>query len=67
MPNPFTPCWWATPATSLGVACPQGVRPAAVFYSFGHPTPYAYDLHPWKKAFYQKEIRMTGNEKTKNY
>jgi hypothetical protein len=26
----------------LGVACPQGGPPAAVFYSFGHPTPYDY-------------------------
>jgi hypothetical protein len=24
------------------VACLQGVRPAVVFYSLGHPTPYAY-------------------------
>jgi hypothetical protein len=25
------------------LACPQGWRPAAVFYPFGHPTPYAYE------------------------
>jgi protein-L-isoaspartate O-methyltransferase len=24
------------------VAHPQGRRPAAIFYPFGHPTPYAY-------------------------
>jgi hypothetical protein len=29
MPNPSTPCGRATPET-------------AVFYPFGHPTPYAY-------------------------
>jgi hypothetical protein len=25
-----------------GVAHPQGGRPAAIFYLFGHPTPYNY-------------------------
>jgi hypothetical protein len=25
-----------------GVACLQGKRPVAVFYPFGHPSPYAY-------------------------
>jgi hypothetical protein len=25
------------------MACPQGGWPAAVFYSFGYSTPYAYD------------------------
>jgi hypothetical protein len=27
------------------VACPQVGCPAAVFYPFGHPTPYAYEYH----------------------
>jgi hypothetical protein len=26
-----------------GVVCPQGGQPAAVFYPFGHPMPYAHD------------------------
>jgi hypothetical protein len=26
----------------LGVAHPQGERPATIFYPFGHPIPYAY-------------------------
>jgi hypothetical protein len=46
MPDPSTPCGRATPVTALttisGVACPQGSRPAAVFYAFGHHTPYDY-------------------------
>jgi hypothetical protein len=28
--------------TVVGAAQPQGGQPAAVFYSFGHPAPYAY-------------------------
>jgi hypothetical protein len=45
IPDPSTPCGRATPQNDLtavwGVAHPQGGRPAAVFYPFGHPTPYA--------------------------
>jgi hypothetical protein len=37
MPYPCTPCGRAIPETAL-----QGERPVAVFYPFGHPTPYAY-------------------------
>jgi hypothetical protein len=29
-----------------GMARPQGEQPAAVFYPFGHPMPYAYDFRP---------------------
>jgi hypothetical protein len=36
MPNPSTLYGRATPETAL-----PGGRPAADFYSFGHPTPYA--------------------------
>jgi hypothetical protein len=28
----------------LRVARPQGRRPEAIFYPFGHPTPYAYAM-----------------------
>jgi hypothetical protein len=43
MHDTSTPYGWPTPETALsGVACPQGGRPAAIFYPFGHPTPYAY-------------------------
>jgi hypothetical protein len=35
------------PRTAVsGVARPQGGRPAAVFYPFGHPTPYASRFRP---------------------
>jgi hypothetical protein len=34
------PLKWFTAVS--GVACSQGWWPAAVFYPFGHPTPYAY-------------------------
>jgi hypothetical protein len=27
----------------IGLACLQGERLVAVFYPFGHPTPYAYE------------------------
>jgi hypothetical protein len=37
MPYPSTPCGRATPETALQPF--QGGQPAAVFYSFGHPTP----------------------------
>jgi hypothetical protein len=47
MPYPSTPCRLATPETALWPfqwwPAPQGGRPAAVFYPFGYPTPYAYD------------------------
>jgi hypothetical protein len=34
------------PETAVsGVARPQDGRPAAVFYPFGHPTPYAHAFH----------------------
>jgi hypothetical protein len=50
IPYPSTPCGWTTPEIALyyiviavsGVAHPQGGQPAAVFYPFGHPTPYAH-------------------------
>jgi hypothetical protein len=49
MPNPSMPCGRTTPEKGLtavsGVACPQGSRPEADFYPFGHPTPYAYEGH----------------------
>jgi hypothetical protein len=28
----------------LGLACPKDRQPAAVFYPFGHPMPYAYEV-----------------------
>jgi hypothetical protein len=35
--------------TVLGVARPQGgLRPAAIFYPFGHPTPYTYNCRKQK-------------------
>jgi hypothetical protein len=37
MPYPSMPCWRATPKMAL-----QGRWSVAVFYPFGHPTPYAY-------------------------
>jgi hypothetical protein len=40
MPDPSMPCGRATPGTALWPL--QGGQPAAVFYPFGHPTPYAY-------------------------
>jgi hypothetical protein len=44
MPDPSRPCGRATPDTAVsGVAHPQGRRPAAVFYPFEHPMPYAHD------------------------
>jgi hypothetical protein len=42
---PSTPYGQATPQTDFSrfrVALMQGGRPAAVFYPFVHPTPYAY-------------------------
>jgi hypothetical protein len=38
MPDPSTPC---------GRVSPEG-KPAAVFYPFGHPMPYAYMRPPWQ-------------------
>jgi hypothetical protein len=44
-PHSSTPCKRATPETAVSaVACPQRGRPAALFYSLGHPTPYAYGV-----------------------
>jgi hypothetical protein len=38
---------WAGHLTAVSRAArPQGGRPAAVFYPFGHPTPYTYDVWP---------------------
>jgi hypothetical protein len=42
MLNHFTPFGWATPETVLWLF--QDGQPVAVFYSFGHPTPFAYAL-----------------------
>jgi hypothetical protein len=48
MPYPSLSCRQVTTETAFpGVACPQwgaGGLPAAIFYPFGSPTPYAYDL-----------------------
>jgi hypothetical protein len=45
VPYPFTPCGPAIPETALPLF--QGGRPAAIFYPFGHPTPYANESsHP---------------------
>jgi hypothetical protein len=30
---------------AVGTALPQGRQPAAVFYPFAQPTPYAYESH----------------------
>jgi hypothetical protein len=38
MPDPSTSCARATPETAQ-----RGGRIAAVFYPFGHPTPYAHE------------------------
>jgi hypothetical protein len=49
MPDPSTPCRWATLEMAItemavsGVAHLQGGRPAAVFYPLGYPTPYGPD------------------------
>jgi hypothetical protein len=51
-----------------GVAHPQGGRPAAVFYLFGHPTPYAYvhspDFEALTKRFLKHVLieKFIGNE-----
>jgi hypothetical protein len=48
LPYPCKPCGQAIPKTVLepisGVARPLGRPLAAMFYPFGHPTPYAYDF-----------------------
>jgi hypothetical protein len=41
-----SPLKW--PYSRFGVARPQGGRRAVVFYSFGHPTPYAYGRYRWR-------------------
>jgi hypothetical protein len=46
-PPSYPPCF--DPSIPCGRATPETVgRPEAVFFPFGHPTPYAYDamLHP---------------------
>jgi hypothetical protein len=52
MPDPSIPCGQASPETALRPFLvevrPQSERPAAVFYPFGHPTPYAYG---WRGLF----------------
>jgi hypothetical protein len=69
MPDPSTPWGRATPEKPLrpfkGVALPQGGRPAAVFFPFGHPTSYACDdggdrIH--EINFWSHEIWMTVKE-----
>jgi hypothetical protein len=46
--TPLKYCWGLPCSTLLchmavlGVAFPQGERPATIFYPLGHPTPYAY-------------------------
>jgi hypothetical protein len=37
-----------------GVARPQVRQTAAVFYPFGHPTPYAYKSHGGKFGWWRK-------------
>jgi hypothetical protein len=37
-----------------GLSHPQGGRPAAVFFPFGHPTPYVYDHDQVFSKFFQK-------------
>jgi hypothetical protein len=45
IPYHSMPCMRATPETAVsGVARLQGGRPAAIFYPFGHPSPYACDI-----------------------
>jgi hypothetical protein len=44
-----TPCRRATPETALWPF--QGWQPAAVFYSFGHPTPFAFAVQVLERAF----------------
>jgi hypothetical protein len=52
MPDLYMPCEQAVPETAVGQMAASGVtylqdeRPAAVFYPFRHPTPYAYDHQP---------------------
>jgi hypothetical protein len=44
MPDPSMPRGQATPETALQPYTRfRGAPPAAVFYPFGHPTPYAYE------------------------
>jgi YD repeat-containing protein len=59
MPYPFAPWGRATPQT--GMAYPQGGQPAAVFYPFGHPLPYAYDFssRSIKDRVNDKQTRQT--------
>jgi hypothetical protein len=40
MPDPSTPCEW----------------PAAVFYPFGHPMPYAHALMPHRKEVLKESV-----------
>jgi hypothetical protein len=51
MPDPST--------AVLGVASPQGGRPAAVFFPFGHPTPYAYDQ---KQSYGNSVVHCASSE-----
>jgi hypothetical protein len=36
------------------MACLQGEQPAAIFYPFGHPTPYTYDY--WSLTQFVQEL-----------
>jgi hypothetical protein len=47
MPNPSTPCGWATPETAVM----QGRWSVAFFYPIGHPTSYAYaEVKRWSAS-----------------
>jgi hypothetical protein len=70
MPYPFTPCRRPPLKRPYGCFmsdCPQGGRPAAIFYSLGYSTPYAlclkmnFSLSLFKKSLscgYQKRMKF---------
>jgi hypothetical protein len=41
------------------IARPQGGWPAAVFYPFGHRTPYAYAVHSFKETFTVQQFAVS--------
>jgi len=46
MPDPSTPCEWATSGTAVSVVAHlQGGRPAAVLYLLVYPMLYGYDCN----------------------
>jgi hypothetical protein len=50
---PKVPSWSTLLPPLKGPKDPKGGRPAAVFYPFGHPTPYAYGINyrPLRELF----------------